>query len=100
MCHGVDDIVNTDLGAEHRKLWRVTWVIQEFPGITNIRVQRKGNHDSSFVVVDSLPVCDVPIFLMSSRQMLGTGNLKAIVKIEECMKDRVVIWYVYKIAFR
>src|ERR1700735_5246577 len=99
MRHCGHDVVHADAHAELREFEGVSWIIRPFPGIADIRVQRDCNHDAALIVIDSLPARDSTIFFETRAQVLCSGDLVAVVQIEDGVEDRIVVGYVHDGTF-
>src|ERR1700733_6358682 len=91
MRHCVHDVVHADAHAELREFEGVSWIIRPFPGIADVRVQRDCDHDAALIVIDSLPAWDSTVFFEPRSEVLCSGDLIAVVQIEDGVEDRIVV---------
>src|SRR5580700_10579401 len=84
--HGVNDVIHAYPDSQVRKLQRITWSVGPLPGISNVRIQRNGHHDTALIVIDALPARNLSIFLVARLQVLGSGDAVSIVQIKDGME--------------
>jgi hypothetical protein len=89
--HRVDDVVDAYADAEVGEAERVTWLVEPLPGVAEVGVLGDCDHDVALVVVDASPAGDSAIFFVASAEVFGSGDLVAVVEIEDGVKDGVVV---------
>src|SRR5580704_1477825 len=73
------------------------------PGVTQVHVEAHRRHEPALVVIDAAPVGH-PAFVLVRKVRLevkGARHLEAVMQIENCVEDRVVVlnfhnWPVWK----
>jgi hypothetical protein len=97
--HGVNDVVHTDPHAQVRKVQWIPWSVGPLPGIADVRIQGNGDHDTAFIVVDTLPARNLSIFFVARVQVLGSGDAVSIVQIKDGVKYGVVVRNIHNWPF-
>jgi hypothetical protein len=94
MRHCVNDIVDPNAHGERRTLFRVTRVVGIFPGVPEVGIVSRRDHEAALIVVDAAPVrspAAIVAVLASVPQVVPTHNLKPISQVIDRMKDLIVI---------
>src|SRR5262249_30086227 len=102
MRHGIDHIVDADADSQRRELLGIQWIVGILPGIPDVGVECRRDHQPAFVVVDPSPSggASVAFLRLTASDVARSRNLIAIAQIENRMEDRIAAVDIHHLAIR
>ena len=88
MRHGIDDVVDSEAVRRRRHGRRIMRVVGMLPGIAHVAVVVHRDHEPAAIVVDAAPVRRA---FHAAVQMPLTGDLRALVELEQDVMQHVVV---------
>src|SRR5579871_6590059 len=102
MRHCVGHIIDPDANAQSRIARGVLWCISPFPRVAYVRLERDRHHQPAVIIEDPPPMIGASFALptRAAHHRSLTRHLVAIVQIVYCVKDRLAIVQLHRLAIR
>src|SRR4051794_34469619 len=93
MSHRIHEVIDADSYPEGRVLLRIPRIISPFPGIAQVRIEGRRDHDASLIVVDTTPLGHITVIAVWYAGSHGplARNLVAVVQVVNGVEDGIFV---------